>query len=1148
MTGQLQRVSTRSCLRSTLLSLMAMVATVLIGFSSVASAAGAAPGAPTGLTGTVLNASMGVSWVAPTGGAVSAASYRAQIVGGPNYCATTTTSCVIYGLTNGQAYSFTVIAYSATGVAGPVATSSTTTTPAYLPTPPQHVQASSFEESQSTVRWVAPSNTNGAPISGYVVTAAPGGATCVTSNTSCVVTGLTDGTSYTFTVTATNAAGSSSATSNAALVGVVASAPSSVNATLASDTSATVSWTASPATGLSSPMYTATASPGGAHCSTTALSCVVSGLSTGVSYTFSVTATNEAGTSAPSASSPPAIPAAVPGPVQSVVAQSFQAQSSTISWLTPTFDGGSAITGYTATASPGGSQCNTTANSCVLTGLTDGDQYVVSVVATNDVGNSTVATTNVTVGSVAAAPTSVTATSNQSGASDVSWSAATTTGLPVLGYLVTASPGGAHCATTTALACTVSGLTNGVDYTFTVAAYSLAGTSLASAPSPIATPATAPNAPQMVEASSFGAGQSLVSWTAPASDGGSPIAGYVVSADPEGATCMTTTTSCVVSGLTNGQSYTFAVTATNAAGSSSASSNAALPGSIPSAPSGVAATPFEDRSSMVSWTASTTDGIPVDYYTVMAAPGGAHCRTTGTSCLVSGLTNGVTYTFTVTATNKAGTSAPGPEVIPASIVANQHWANAPRAVTSDGANVWVAAQSNVCVTEFSVATGLQEASVCPSGSTGFVGIAKGPHVAVGGNYVWVDDYYSQKIWQIDTATNQVVGEVTTGIGPYGVAADAQYAWVANSGSGTVSKVDATTHQVLATIPVGVAPVAVADRNGMVWVVNAGSNTVSELSSADTTVMATYPTGNGPSAISVDDQHVWITNQGDNTVTELDATTGNLVATLPVGNSPQGVSSDGVDVWVSNFNDGTVTEIDCASHMVVATLAAQAGAFGIYADGTNVWVANYFANSVTQINVGTGTASPVGVNIATPATAPGAPQQVSATPYVEGQSTVSWTTPVDTGGAPLTGYLVTASPGGLTCSASTTTSCTVTGLTDGVSYTFTVTATNAAGSSSASSGITPVGSTPDAPTAVVASAASTTSVLVRFTPSVNDYGFAVSSYLVTASSGAHCTTSGSSCVVSGLSAGGSYTFTVTATNAAGTSAASPPSAVVTTLRR
>ena len=1138
--------SLRHVVRSAFVVAPVMVLVILLGLSSGAIASGTAPGPVSTLTATGFDASMRVSWAPPSSGA-AATSYRAQVVGGANYCTSTATSCVIDGLTNGRAYSFSVVAYSASGAASPVTTSPTTTTPAAAPTPPQSVRASSFEESQSTVSWGAPSTTNGSAISGYVVTASPGGATCVTTTTSCVVTGLTDGTAYTFTVTATNAAGVSSAVSNGALVGVVASAPASVTAVLASDTSATVSWVASPPTGLSSPTYTATASPGGAHCSTTGTSCVVSGLTVGGAYTFAVTATNEAGTSAPSLLSNVATPARAPSPAQNVVASAYGNQSSTVSWTTPSSNGGSDITLYTVTALPSGASCSTTSTSCVVTGLTNGLTYRFTVVAANAVGQSSATSNPVGVGGAPDAPSAVVATASQSTMSDVSWDPSVATGQSVTGYVVTASPGGAHCATTTALACTVSGLINGTPYTFSVVALSSAGTSAPSLPSDPVVPATAPNAPQSVAASSFGPGQSLVHWVVPASDGGSPVAGYVVSASPGGATCLTSSTSCVVTGLTNGVNYTFSVTATNAAGSSSATSNAAMPGSVPAAPTSIVATPNQDRRSTISWVASVTDGIPVDYYTVLAMPGGEHCRTTGTSCVVSGLQNGVTYTFTVTATNRAGDSAPGPQVIAASVTASFNWADEPRAVTSDGAHVWIAAQANVCVLEYSVATKQQEATICPTGSTGFVGIAKGPHVAVGGNYVWVDDYDAQKVWQIDTATNQVVGGVTTGIGPYGIAADANDAWVTNSGSGTVSKVDATTHQDLADIPVGVAPVAVADRNGTVWVVNAGSNTVSEISASSTVVMATFPTGNGPSAITVDDQHVWITNQGDNTVSELDAATGNLIATIPVGQSPQGVSSDGVDVWVSNFNDGSVTEIDAASHMVVATLGAQAGAFGIFADGTNVWVANYFANSITQINVGSGTASASGVNLATPAVAPSPVTMIVTTPYVEGQATISWSPPVDNGGAVVTGYTVTASPGGGNCTASTTTFCTIAGLTDGVTYTFTVVATNAAGTSTAASLPTPVGTVPDAPMAVVAANPTDTSVFVSFSAPVHNYGFPVTSYTVVASNGVRCVTTSTNCVLAGLQPGTAYTFRVAATNAAGTSSFSLPSTALTTLR-
>jgi subtilisin family serine protease len=172
---------------------------------------------------------------------------------------------------------------------------------------------------------------------------------------------------------------------------------------------------------------------------------------------------------------------------------------------------------------------------------------------------------------------------------------------------------------------------------------------------PVPTP---PAAPVAVTASAHD-GSATVSWSPPPSDGGNPVTGYTVVTSNGQPGCTAGATSCEVTGLANGASYQFAVTAQNARGSSamSAWSGPVVPVGAPSAPRGVRAIPRKGKAK-VSWSRPAFDGgSAITGYTVYASPGSRRCSSSGQSCTVKRLKHRKRYRFTVVAYNGVASSA-----------------------------------------------------------------------------------------------------------------------------------------------------------------------------------------------------------------------------------------------------------------------------------------------------------------------------------------------------------------------------------------------------------------------------------------------------------------------------------------------------------
>jgi fibronectin type 3 domain-containing protein len=549
-----------------------------------------------------------------------------------------------------------------------------------VPTAPQSLAASAGSGSVS-LTWNPPASNGGGTITGYDVYrgTSPGGesATPVATNvttTSFTNTGLTNGTTYYYTVAAVNSAGISPQSNEASATPVLVqatppSAPQSLSATGQSN-SVTLSWIApasdggSPITGYD--VFRGTTAGGESTTplatNVTATTFTDSGVTNGTTYFYIVKAVNAVGVSPQSGEASATPQAVAPSAPTGLVASGGNGQV-TLSWVAPASDGGSAITGYNVYrgTTAGGESTTPLATGVPGTTFTDasvtnGTTYYYTVAAVNAVGvsphSAEASATPNQPATVPTAPQGLTAAGGN-GTVNLSWGPPSSNGgAAVTGYdLYRGTTPGGESATPvatniTGLSFTDTGLVNGTTYYYTVAAINAVGTSPQSAEASATPRASVPSAPLGVVASA-GNAQVTVSWSVPATNGGAPITGYDIyrgtSPGGESATPVAVNiagTSFTDTGLANGTTYYYTVAALNSVGVSAHSAEVSATPSVPSAAA------FVRR--VVSATASsarTTTSVAV------SSPGVPAGGTLVVSVLLSTTSS---LTSQVTATDSAG--------------------------------------------------------------------------------------------------------------------------------------------------------------------------------------------------------------------------------------------------------------------------------------------------------------------------------------------------------------------------------------------------------------------------------------------------------------------------------------------------------------
>ena len=644
------------------------------------------PGTPT-LVG-LGDGQVRLAWTAaPAGGSVTTG-YTVTAAPGGASCTAAGLSCTVTGLANGTAYTFTAVATNSYGD-GPVSTPSASFTPRTVPGAPAQPLAVAGTDGHVTVHWAAPTSTGGSAISGFTVTADPGGQTCsTTSALSCAVAGLANATPYTFTVRASNVAGAGPASPVSVAVSprpAVAGA-GSVSGTVRldgnpvgadqvwisiwNDSRSSVTSTDASGSyafqGLVPGTYSLQASPLVAGISgftgqvlveenqNTLRDVPLQAIPDAVPPPASVTLTDVAGRALPVDSDE------IPRVGQTVSTILFEVEACVDASASYTaedwYDG--ATSGPMAQTAPGSGRYAADVDISALSG----EVHIIATIVCPNAPSSPqevafdiyIDPSGIVVDQHGAPIKGATATLVRSDSASGPFTVVPS-GSAIMSERNRTNPG-------------ITGKDGAFSWDVIEGYYKVLVTAdgcdpgssdvLAIPPEALGLVVTLrcglPGAPGKPTAAAGDTG-AVIMWTAPAEDVGAGVTGYTVTASPGGQTCTTAALSCTVAGLTNGVAYTFAVVAKSGVGSGPASdaSNAVTPFGLPGSPGALTAT-AGDGSVALGWAAPASDGgSPITGYQVTVTPGSV-VTATGTGVTVSGLANGTAYSFTVAAMNARG--------------------------------------------------------------------------------------------------------------------------------------------------------------------------------------------------------------------------------------------------------------------------------------------------------------------------------------------------------------------------------------------------------------------------------------------------------------------------------------------------------------